>query len=112
MSHLRATLFITLCAVSVAAALVVAGCGGDGPTSPSSSGSPTVSNVATVVSCNSISYRGQTYNASCSIPGQSIQPSGLSISFEPGRTDCLNVTCSSGCARSVTVGTLSGSTCR
>jgi hypothetical protein len=101
--------YLAWCAAAFAAAsLLVAGCGGDSPTSPTSPGPST----ATVLSCSSISYRGQTYNASCSIPGQSIQPSALSISFEAGRSDCLNVTCSSGCARTVTVGTLSGSSCR
>jgi hypothetical protein len=96
--------------LAVAAALVTSGCGG-GPTGPSSTGNTTpASNAVTVMGCSSLGYRGQTLPASCSIPGQSAQPSGFTMSF-PGRTDCINVTCANGCVRTATAGTLSGSTC-
>lgn len=71
------------CAVTAAAAVLVAACGGgSGSSSPMAAGPSTASSTAiSILSCSTISYRGQTLSASCSIPGESQQPSGVSLFF-------------------------------
>jgi hypothetical protein len=94
----------------------MAACGSDGgtPASPTAGNPPTTSpppNTASVLSCGSIVYRGETRNVSCQVPGQSQQPTAVHLLF-PNRTDCVQVTCSAGCATAARVGTVVGDRCQ
>lgn len=101
-----------LVAALVLSGVAAVGCGGSNPAAPTTAGAGgSSSNAVTVLSCSTIRYRGGTLNVGCSVPGQTLQPSGLSITF-PGRSDCIRVTCSNGCATSAAAGTLVGGICQ
>lgn len=99
--------------IVVFAATALIGCGGgsSSPTAPSTVAAPVSTVDPRVVSCGIVSYRGTNESVQCSIPGQTQQPSAVH-KFFTGRTDCLIVTCSAGCASTVRVGTNSGGSCR
>lgn len=98
--------------ITILSALILGACGGGTSTSTSAPTAPTSTADPRVVSCSQVSYRGLTQTVSCSVPGQSIQPSAVATFFGPGRTDCLFSTCVAGCVSTVRAGTESAGTCR
>lgn len=97
---------------SVLFAVITTACGGaDTPTAPTATSSFSTGGGASIVSCNSVRYQNQAHDVCRAITGQAMQHTGASLFF-PGRSDCLNVSCSNGCATSVSVGVASGGSCR
>lgn len=81
---------------------LVLGCRDESVTPPAVPAGPSVA------SCTSLLYGGNSYSVQCSAPGQSQQPSGVNIFPAAIAPVCFKVTCSSGCASSVTKGTATG----
>ncbi len=102
--------FASFCLISICAA-ILAGCGGDSGSSSAPTAPSTTTAANAVLSCGTIRYRGETQTVGCSVPGQTLQPSAVALFF-PGRTDCVVVSCSSGCATAIRVGASTGSSCQ